>query len=108
MTIHTVGVVPEIGLHHRLRIARELTGLDGQQFAREIGISANALYTAELGNSKPREITLRAWALRTGVNLFWLKTGAAPSPSGDGAEVSHPRESNPRPIHYKVTTLRAA
>lgn len=85
----------------RLRKARENTGLDGRSFADEIGISGTALYSAESGKSRPREITLRAWALRTGVPLVWLKTGEAPSPSDDGAEECRLTESNRRPIHYE-------
>lgn len=84
------GVVPEFSLGDRLRKARELTGLDGTEFAAEVGISRTSVYAAERGEKRPRELTLRAWALCSGVDLTWLKTGETPPPAGDGVSVVHP------------------
>ena len=78
-------VIPQFTMSDRLRKARELTGLDKGQFADELGVSRNSVANAEAGHSQPRRITLRAWALRTGVPLEWLETGKTPagqSPSG--------------------------
>ena len=103
-----IGIVPRLTLAQRLRIAREVTGLEQQQFADEIGTSRQAVGAAENGRSKPRELTLRAWSLRTGVSLHWLKTGEAPPPSGDGASVSSLlSESNRRPFHYRSVNRKS-
>jgi transcriptional regulator with XRE-family HTH domain len=82
MTTQTVGVVPEFRLCDRLRRAREITGLDQAAFAAELGISRTSVSNAETGTRKPIRVTLRAWALRTGVPLVWLETGEVPAPSG--------------------------
>lgn len=78
------GNVPEIQVHHRLRIAREFAHLEQQQLADRIGISRNSVSSAELGRTKPRKITLNAWALATGVPVTWLITGQTPGRPGDG------------------------
>lgn len=103
------GVVPEFGLGDRLRKAREITGLDGTEFAAEVGISRTSVYAAERGEKHPRELTLRAWALCSGVDLTWLKTGETPPPAGDGAPSSYtPRDSNPEPIGMQDDSRIAA
>ena len=107
-----IGIIPRPTLGQRLRIARELTGLEQQEFAKQIGTSRQTVGAAERGATTPRLVVIRAWAMRTGVNPQWLETGEAPSPDGgDGASAeSRLRESNPRPIHYKpaVFSLVAA
>ncbi|WP_430592452.1 helix-turn-helix transcriptional regulator [Humidisolicoccus flavus] len=92
MTIQQAGVVPQWTLSDRLRKARELTGLEAQEFANEVGISRQSVSAIERGRTVPRELTLRAWALRSGVALEWLKTGNAPPTNDDGASASsvHP------------------
>lgn len=77
-----VGIVPQWELRHRLQRARELTGLEQAEFAEELAVSRNSVSGAERGATRPREITLRAWAMRTGVSLEWLKYGHT-SPGGD-------------------------
>ncbi|MFB9775394.1 helix-turn-helix domain-containing protein [Brevibacterium otitidis] len=99
-----MGIVPELTIGQRLRVARELTGLEQREFASEIGISRTSVSALEGGRSKPRQLTLRAWSSRTGVSLHWLETGEAPSPGGgDGAlaPVSLLPESNRRPSYYE-------
>ena len=85
------GFVPKLTLGQRLRIARETTGLEQREFAEELGTSRQTIGAAENGRAKPRELLLRAWALRTGVSLEWLKTGQvkSPSPDGEGLEARH-------------------
>ena len=86
MTVQSdVGFIPELTLGQRLRVARETTGLEQREFAAELGTSRQTIGAAENGRTKPRELLLRAWAMRTGVNLEWLRTGNANTPpSGDG------------------------
>ena len=92
MTIQTdIGFIPELTLGQRLRVARETTGLEQREFAEELGTSRQTIGAAENGRAKPRELLVRAWALRTGVNLEWLKTGQikGPSPDGEGQLARH-------------------
>ena len=84
MSTQPHGIVPQFTLADRLRKARELTGLDQGQFADEVGISRTSVSNAETGTTRPMRLTLKAWAVRTGVDLDWLLTGSAPNPSGDG------------------------
>lgn len=87
MTTHAAGVVPEWTIGDRLRKARELTGLSAQDFADEIGVSRQTIANAESGTRHPRRITLRAYAMRTGVPLAWLETGKTPvQPKPDGGK----------------------
>ena len=70
--------IPPILLRHRLRIAREHAGLDQEQLAAQIGVARNTISNAELGNVKPRRITIKAWALACGVPDIWLTDGLLP------------------------------
>lgn len=85
------GIVPDFTRGDRLRKAREITGLDQRRFAEQLGVSHGTVANAENDRSV-RDITIRMWALVTGVDLGWLQTGEAPHPGdGDGssAEVRH-------------------
>ena len=85
-----IGIVPSLTLGQRLRVARELTGMEQQEFAREIGTSRQTIGAAERGISHPRQLLIRAWAMATGVDRHWLETGEAPSPGGDGTDGEPP------------------
>lgn len=95
-TAYEVGRIPVITVAHRLRIAREASGLDQGQLATLIGISRTSVSNAEVGKHEPRRILLNAWALATGVPVSWLETGAeqqSPHPSDpDGGEAVEPPE----------------
>ena len=71
----------------RLRKARELTGQDRQAFAETIGIHRDSLTKYETDKQPPKSPVVTAWALATGVDPKWLKTGAmeADSPTPGGA-----------------------
>lgn len=90
------GTIPQFTMGDRLRKARELTDLDREQFAAELGVSRQTVGNAELDRVKPRKIMLRAWALRTGVPLVWLETGEAPRPSDEGPRVVRHQGLEPR------------
>ena len=101
------GVIPEFTIGDRLRKARELTGLDRAEFAGELGISRNTVNNYEAGHTRPRLLALRAWAMRTGVPLTWLQTGAAPRrgrpDEGLNSDAKRARrDSNPQPSDPKV------
>ena len=96
MTQQVAGTIPEWTIGDRMRKARELTGLDQAHFAEELGVSRAAVSAIEVGRNRPRRITLRAWALATGVPFTWLETGQAPAgPGPDGMCAA--RDSNPEP-----------
>lgn len=76
------GQIPPIQVHHRLRIAREWANLEQGELAERIGISRNSVSAAERGVTRPRKITINAWALATGVPASWLRTGEVPPDNG--------------------------
>lgn len=93
------GNIPEIQLHHRLRIAREYAQLEQSELADRMGISRTSVSAAESGRKSPRRITLNAWALACGVPASWLLTGQEPvtpppvtpePPTGDQSVVLFP------------------
>ena len=88
------GRVPEIQVHHLLRIAREFAGLEQSELAERIGISRTSVCSAEKGRTHPRRITLNAWALATGVPVTWIITGEGP-PSDDGGDGVRPKGFEP-------------
>ncbi|NAZ17900.1 helix-turn-helix domain-containing protein, partial [Glutamicibacter soli] len=89
---HGPGSIPEIQLHHRLRIAREFAGFDQVEFAAKTGISRATISAAENGHRRPIRSTVKLWALATGVNTIWLETGNIPAGNdggdGDGGMVN--------------------
>ena len=90
------GVIPEIELADRLRIARRRTGLEGAQFADIVGLSRVTVSKYENGHVTPQLHNLRAWAEVTGVDFDWLETGKAPIREDDGP-LCAPRDLNPEP-----------
>lgn len=81
---HEPGSVPEILLHHRLRIAREFAGFEQRDFAEKTGISRATISAAENGHRRPIRSTVKLWALATGVNVEWLETGVTPENNDGG------------------------
>lgn len=75
------GFVPEITMGVRLRLSRETTGLDRSAFAERIGIHRDSLAKYETDRAVPRPPVLGAWALATGVDLGWIRTGVPTDPS---------------------------
>lgn len=88
------GHVPEIRVHHRLRIAREAAKLEQQELAERMGISRQSVSKLESGKASPRKITLNAWALATGVPASWLRTGEVPPTPDDGCPQSERRTAD--------------
>ena len=101
-------VIPELTLGWRLRMARATTGMGVREFAERIGVSHGTVTSAELDKREVRSITIKMWALATGVDLGWLETGR-PADSGDdngpngGGEVSGTARYN-----QNLGALRAA
>lgn len=84
MSIETAaGLIPEFPLGYRLRLAREIAGLEQAELAERMEVSRGTISRSELGLSSPRRLVIKQWALATGVDRHWLETGEAQtSPSG--------------------------
>lgn len=87
MSTQRTELIPEWTLGDRLRKARSLTGMSVREFAEHIGVSHGTITNAEHDARGVRPITMKAWALATGVSIEWLETGAStntqpPPPSG--------------------------
>ena len=97
-SVQRSGIIPEITGPQRLTIARQCVGLNQGQMAERLGVTTATVQRAESGQTKPRRTTYMAWAMATGVDLYWLETGKVPSPAGDGTfgECAI-RDSNPEP-----------
>ena len=85
-TAHTPRTIPEFTLGDRLRKARELTGLSVRRFAEEIGVSHGTITNAEGDRRAVRPITIKAYAMKTGVPFEWLATGVMPNGPEDGPD----------------------
>lgn len=86
----TTATIPTWTLTDRLRKARELTGLNAEDFAAELNVSRSTVHNYESPSydKKRRVIVLKAWAMRSGVDYHWLTTGEADGPDGvDGQAV---------------------
>lgn len=81
--------VPEFQLRDRLRLARELQGLEQIEIAGELGISRATVSNYERGVTSPGKLVLNAWAVVCEVDVEWLKTGAAPTGPDGGGESGH-------------------
>ncbi|MEV4902390.1 helix-turn-helix transcriptional regulator [Citricoccus sp. NPDC055426] len=92
MSTDAAFVIPHFDLTDRLRKAREVTGLGQREFAEEIGISLKSVTNYENGHTAPRQIVMKAWALRTGVPLEWLQTGEYPMDNGPGGSNARPSD----------------
>ena len=94
-------MVPQWTMADRLRKARELTGMDQTEFAAAMGVNRNTIGTAEGGTKTPRRLTVRMWAMITGVDQSWLETGRPTTPGGGLDELRARRDSNPQPSDPK-------
>lgn len=105
-TAFETGRIPEIGLRHRLRIAREEAGLGIVELAERMGVARNTVGNAEAGKVRPRKVVLNAWALATGFDIHWLETGETPTGTNPGGGQECPQSgSNRRPADYKSVVL---
>lgn len=102
----STGVVPEWTMGDRLRKARSLTGQTTRQFAATLGVSQVTVTSAENDSRRVRTITLRAWAMATGVPVEWLEDGTVPPDNGPDGWA--PWGSNPQPTDYVYPLARVA
>ncbi|PPF21116.1 XRE family transcriptional regulator [Rathayibacter sp. AY1A7] len=81
----------------RMRKALRVADVSNAEMAEYLGMSTASVGAWINGRKAPKRMTLRLWAIRTGVPLEWLETGNAPE-SDDGPEggVVHPLGLEPR------------
>jgi len=72
-----------------MRKALQHSDVSVQEMASYLGVTRNTVGNWTNGRTGPGTQTMRLWALRTGVPLEWLLTGAIP----EWGE----RDSNPQP-----------
>lgn len=75
------GIVPQIDIHRRLRIARDMfdSSISQDDFGVLIGASGNTVGNYETGaTSRVKDIYIQKWAEVTGIDYWWLKTGKSP------------------------------
>ena len=90
------GIVPTWSLGDRLRKARESTGASQGALASAIDMSHRAIGNYEANRRVPRRPVILAWAMATGVSMYWLETGEAPPSDDDGgASVVRPKGFEP-------------
>lgn len=101
MTTVQTGLIPTITVAHRIRIAREVAGLDQGELADRAEMGRTTVVNYEQGHREPRRLYLRAIAEATGVDLHWLETGEAPDYAGASDDLRASRDSNPQPSGWE-------
>ena len=106
----TTGRVPDLNtLAVRCQVSRETAGMSQTELAEAMDASRSTVSNLERGLGNPRRVTLRLWAMATGVDPHWLENGHAPSPGGDGACMECAiRDSNPEPADLESVEVRDA
>lgn len=77
------------GLADRLGKSLHVAGMTNQEMSECLEVSPNTVSNYINGNTRPRKLYLREWAMRTGVPLHWLETGHFPG------ETENPHSDNP-------------
>lgn len=91
-----------------MRKAREAAGYNQRDFAEHLGVSHQTVTNAEKGHRAVRKITIKAWAMATGVPAQWLDTGVAPDhddPNGNVEDTPNTRRY-PWSPHKDNTRIR--
>lgn len=76
--IGETGVIPQFGISHRVRLAREYAGMQQGELAEKTGLSRTSIANIERGSNMPHKKSIAAMASVTGVDHKWLATGKAP------------------------------
>ncbi len=90
------GAIPEVGVRHRVAIAREYAGMKQAELANELGMSRSVLASIEQGVREPRRGEVIAIAFATGVDLDWLENGETPAGGPGGGDVVRHQGIEPR------------
>lgn len=68
---------PRFVLGHRLALAREVANMDRVAMAEILDVTPQSISNYENSRTTPSKLQLNAWAVATGVDVEWLKTGVA-------------------------------
>lgn len=80
----------QFGLADRLAKSLHVAGMTNLDMAKVLEVSPNTVSNYINGNTQPRKLYLREWALKTGVPLEWLETGEFPgTPETEKAAARH-------------------
>lgn len=106
----STGRVPALTVGWRIRMARELAGIDQAELAERTQIARNTISNYENGaTTRVKPLYLSQIALATGVDREWLATGRAVThddPRGGGL-LPH-LDSNQEPFGMRLRPLVAA
>lgn len=82
------GNVPNWTIGDRLRKALDYADISVQDMADYLEVSRNTVSSYINDRGRAPGAVLKLWAMRTGVPLEWLRTGAEPAPphSPDGGQ----------------------
>lgn len=92
------GMIPEFTAADKFRKAREITGMNIEDFAEHIGVHRNtvAKYESEQCAGRKRS-TVRLWAVGSGVSYAWLDNGNNPNGGAVDVTASNARWSSTGP-----------
>ena len=98
MSVQVAGIVPQLTMGWRLKMALGQVDMTVQQMAAELGVSRQTATSYVTDRATPKRAYLVMWALRTGVPLSWLETGIAPVTNNGGDDGLYTtRDLNPEP-----------
>ena len=83
-TAPEAGYIPEWDMADRMRKTLRDNDVSVQEIAEYLGVSRNTVSTWINGRITPDLTTQRLWAMRFGVPLVWLQSGAVPAGGDDG------------------------
>lgn len=105
MSTEALHKVPQVTRGDRLRMSLRDAGVGVQEMADYLGVGRNTVSRWINDKIPPSKQTFRLWAMRTGVPLVWLETGAAPV-VGPGPEGYTARDLNPEPADLVSRMIR--
>jgi transcriptional regulator with XRE-family HTH domain len=92
-------MVPQWTIADRLRKTRESIGVNQRTMAEMLGLSMRQIQSAENDEVVAKPLLLMGYAMLTGVDLEWIKTGQekTPDPEGPGGNPLPDLDSNQEP-----------
>ena len=69
------GAIPQFGINHRVKLAREYAGMQQHDLADKTGLSRTSIANMETGRTKPRKKTITIIASVTNAPVYITETG---------------------------------
>ena len=89
------GVVPQVTLGWRLKLAMAQADLSQRELADKLGVDKGTINRWTTEQTKPKPGQLMACAMATGVPYVWLETGKAPADKPEPSELARPEGFEP-------------